>query len=101
MIESVYAYYIMSSYACKQGFFSAISSVEEFRLVEAVVSYPDFEPLPDTRQYLLAFGVHNSTSTPAQVVLLGSRSSDAVHPAHSFVSHITSLILVTTIVFML
>ena len=90
-----------SSHVCKQGFFCAINSVEEFRLSEAVVSYADFEPLPNTRQYLIAFGVHNSTSTPAQVVLLGNRVNDAIQLTLSFVSHVTLLTLIATVMFML
>lgn len=89
------------THVCKQVFFHTINSVEEFRLTEAVVSHPDFEPLPNTRQYLIAFGVHNSISTPAQVVLLGNRANDAIQLTLSFVSHITLLTVVAMVMFML
>ena len=89
------------SHACKQGFFCTINSVEEFRLIEAVATYPDFEPLPNTREYLIVFGVHNSTSTPAQAALLGNWANDAVQHTLSFVSHVTRLTVIAMVMLML
>ena len=75
--------------------------MEEFRLIEAVITYPDFEPLPNTREYLLVFGVHNSTSTPAQAALLGNWANDAVQQTLSFVSHVARLTVVAVVMLML